>query len=80
MSEGMFGEKREQNVTKRTPLQLLGIGGGWVMFWARVDACGMRNISLVDGRMDSSKYQQIMEANITPSVPIAEDEKRMTTG
>ena len=26
------------------------------------------DISLVEGRMDSSKYRQILEANITPSV------------
>lgn len=35
------------------------------MLWACVAASGMGNISLVEGRMDSIKYQQILEANIT---------------
>ena len=38
------------------------------MLWACVAASGTGNISLVEGRMDSIKYQQILEANITPSV------------
>ena len=31
-------------------------------------ASGTGNISLIEGRLDSIKYQQILEANITPSV------------
>lgn len=43
-------------------------GGGSIMLWACVAASGTGNISLVEGRMNSIKYQQILEANITPSV------------
>lgn len=42
--------------------------GGSVMLWACVSANVMGNISLLGLRMDSLKYQQILEANITPSV------------
>ena len=41
-----------------------------------VAASGTGNISLVEGKMDSIKYQKILGANITPSVKKAEDEKR----
>ena len=44
------------------------IVGGWIMLWACVAASGTGNISLVEGRMDSIKYQKILEGNITPSV------------
>ena len=43
-------------------------GGGSITLWACVTVSGTGNISLVEGRMDSIKYQQIIGANITPSV------------
>ena len=43
-------------------------GCGSIMLWGRVAASGTGHISLVEGSMDSNKYQQILEANITPSV------------
>lgn len=42
--------------------------GGCVMLWGCVEASGSRNITQVDGKMDSSKYQQILEANVPRSV------------
>ena len=41
--------------------------GGLIMLWACVASSGTGNILLVKGRMDSIKYQPILEANITPS-------------
>ena len=38
------------------------------MLWACVAASGTGNISLAEERMDSIKYQKILEGNITPSV------------
>ena len=43
-------------------------GGGLIMLWVCVAASGTGNISLIEGRGDSIKYQQILESNITPSV------------
>jgi len=43
-------------------------GGGSIMLWGCIAASGTGNISQVEGRMDSSKFQQILKANVTPSV------------
>ena len=73
--------KKDQDFRKNTPLQLLNTEGGSIEFWACFVASCMGNISLVDGRMDSIKYQQILGGNITLSVKKAEYEKRgFTTG
>ena len=42
--------------------------GGSVMFCGCVAASGTGKITQVDGRMDSSKYQQVLYANMTQSV------------
>ena len=38
------------------------------MLWGYIAASGTGDISRVEGRMDSIKFQQILEANVTPSV------------
>lgn len=43
-------------------------GGGSMVLRACVVANGLGNLSRLDGRMDSVKFQQILEANIAPSV------------
>ena len=53
---------------KRTPLQVFSTGVDRSGFRACAAASGMGNISLVDGRMDSIKYEKILEANITQSI------------
>ena len=40
------------------------------MLWSCVAARGIGNIALVEGKIDSSKYQHILEANITTSTKI----------
>ena len=42
-------------------------GGGSIMLWGCVAAGGTGNIVGVEERMDSSKYQEILEANIQKS-------------
>ena len=63
----MFGEKRVQNSMKITP-PTVRHSSGLIMLWACEAASGTGDISLVEGRGDSIKYQQILESNITPSV------------
>lgn len=42
--------------------------GGSIMLWGCVAGSGTGNIARVEGRMDSTKSQQILKANITPSI------------
>ena len=51
--------KKVQNFMKRTPLQLLSTG--WINHVLAL-CCGTVNISLVEGRMNSIRYHQILEA------------------
>ncbi|MDG2555407.1 hypothetical protein P7M41_25770 [Vibrio parahaemolyticus] len=64
----MQREKRVQSFRKKNTCPTVKHGGGSIMLWACVAASGTGNISQVEGRMDSVKFQQILEANITPSV------------
>lgn len=43
-------------------------GGGSIMLWGCIAASGTGNISRVEGKMDSIKFQQILEGNLMPSV------------
>ena len=43
-------------------------GGGSILVWGCVAAGGTGNIVRVEGRMDSTKYQKILEANVQTSV------------
>jgi len=63
----MFGEKRAALHEKNT-LPTVKHGGGSIMLWGCVAASSTGNIAQVEGRMDSTKYQQILEANIIPFV------------
>lgn len=54
---------------KRTPCQLLSMGLDLLcLSWGCVASCGTGNITEVDGRMESSKYHQILEAYVTESI------------
>lgn len=43
-------------------------GSDTVWFWGLVAASSTRNIAWVDGRMDFSRYQQVLKANMVHSV------------
>ena len=77
----MFGEERAQNYMRRTsPTVKHRVDQS--CFGPFVRSSGMGKISLVDGSMDSIKYQKTLGAYITTCVKKTEDEKRMasTTG
>ena len=59
--------KGEAFVEKNT-LRTVKHGGGSIMVWDCVTAGGTGNIVRVEGRMDSTKYQEIIEANVQTSV------------
>lgn len=63
---------------KATPCQLLSMG--CVMLWVCVTASGTGNVARVEGRIDSTKYQQILEANITPWVKKPKLKRGMASG
>ena len=69
----MFGEKNCHEINSSPTVKHRG---GSIMLWACVRASGTGDISLVKGRMDSIKYQQILEANITQSVKNLEMKRR----
>ena len=56
-----FGEKA---YVENNTLPTVKHGGGSIMLWGCVAAGGTGNIVRVEGRMDSTKYQDILEANI----------------
>ena len=72
----LFGHNQQRYVWRKkgaafhekNTLPTVKHGGGSIMLWGCVAASGTGNIAWVEGRMDSTKYQQILEANITPSV------------
>ena len=75
----MFGEKEQEKNTSPTVMPgvdrscfktvlKLAAQGASITLWACVEASGTGNILLVEGRMNSIKYPQILEANISPSV------------
>ncbi|KAG2468920.1 TCB1 transposase, partial [Polypterus senegalus] len=43
-------------------------GGGSIMLWGCVASAGTGNLVKVEGRMDSTQYQQILETNVQESV------------
>uniref|UniRef100_A0A8C5DSB5 Transposase n=1 Tax=Gouania willdenowi TaxID=441366 RepID=A0A8C5DSB5_GOUWI len=72
----LFGHNKQRYVWRKkgaafhekNTLPTVKYGGGSIMLWGCVAASGIGNIARVEGRMDSIKYQQILEANITASV------------
>ena len=62
-----FRKKGEVFVEKNT-LPAVKHGGGSIMLWYYVAAGGTGNIVWVEERMDSTKYQEILEANVQRSV------------
>lgn len=63
----MFGEEKSVEFHEKNSSPSVKHGGGWIMRWACVAASGTSNVSLVEGRVDLMKYQQILEGNIMPS-------------
>ena len=49
-------------------LPTVKFGGGSIMLWGCVASAGTGNLVKVEGRMDSSQYQQILENNVQESV------------
>uniref|UniRef100_A0A8C5DP94 Transposase n=1 Tax=Gouania willdenowi TaxID=441366 RepID=A0A8C5DP94_GOUWI len=49
-------------------LPTVKFGGGSIMLWGCVSSAGTGNLVKVEGRMDSSQYQQILENNVQESV------------
>ena len=70
----LFGHNEERYVCRKrvflskntSPTVIHRVGS--ITLWVCVVVSGTGNISLLEGRMDSIKYQYILEANITPSV------------
>lgn len=54
--------EKEQNLFKRTLWQLFMDGN--IMLWGCVAASGAGNIAWIEGRMDSTEDQQILDANV----------------
>ena len=59
----VWRKKGEAFVEKNT-LPTVKHGGGSIMVWGCVEARGAENIVWVERRMDSTKYQDILEANV----------------
>ena len=60
--EGIFWRKKGEAFVENNTLITVKHGGGSVL-WGCVAARGTENIVLVEGRMDSTKYSEIVEAN-----------------
>lgn len=62
-------EEKKQDLMRRTPCQHYPWGGS-IMLWGYVAASGTGKTAQVDRNVDSGKCQQILEANVKPSVKI----------
>ena len=62
----MFGEKKSKAIVERNTLPTVQHGGGSIILWDCVAAWGT-GIG-VEGRMHSTKYHYILEANVQLSV------------
>ena len=59
----VWRNKGEGFINKNT-LPIVKHGGGSIMLWGCVAAGGTGNIVQLERRMDSTKYQEIVEANV----------------
>ena len=57
-------EKKSEAFVEYNTLPTVKYGDGSIMLWGCVAAGGTGNIVRVEGRMDSTKYQDILEANV----------------
>lgn len=73
-------EKKDATFHEKNTSPIVKNAFGSIMLRAFVAASGTQNNSLVEGRMDSIKFQQILEADITPSVKENEQRMASTTG
>ncbi|KAI4888254.1 hypothetical protein NFI96_002330 [Prochilodus magdalenae] len=62
-----WGEKNTA-LREKHLLPTVKFGGGSIMLWGCVASTGTGNLVKVEGRMDSSQYQQILETNVQESV------------
>ena len=78
MSKGMFGEQREQNLMRRTPLQLLN--RGWIHQALGLCCSQWLGEHLTDGGKNGFNYRAVNSGSNHHSVcEEAEDEKRMAS-
>ena len=61
----MHGEKNTLNSMRRTSVKF---GGGSIMLWGCMANTGTGNLVKVEGHMNSSQYQQILDKNVQESV------------
>lgn len=60
--------KKNTEFQEKHLLPTVKFGGGSIMLWGCVASTGTGNLVKVDGRMDSTQYQQILEDNVLESV------------
>ena len=64
----VWGKKGCREAFVEISLPTVKLGGGSIVLWDSVAAGGTGNIVRVEGRIYSTKYQQILEANVQRSV------------
>ena len=62
----MHGEKNTLNSMNLLPT--VKFGGGSIILWGCVASTGTVNLVKVEGHMNSSQYQQILDKNVQESV------------
>ena len=67
--KGHYAWRRKNTVFQdKHLLPTVKFGGGSIMLWGCAASAGTGNLVKVEGRMDSTQYQQILENNVQESV------------
>ena len=61
-------EAKEHSIPRKTLAAHSKIWWGSIMLWGYVASAGIGNLVKVEGRMDSTQYQQILDNNVQESV------------
>ena len=64
----MHSEKKRTEFHEKNLLPTVKFGGGSIMLWGCVASTGTGNLVKVEGHMNSSQYQQILDKNVQESV------------
>ncbi|XP_016146452.1 cap-specific mRNA (nucleoside-2'-O-)-methyltransferase 1-like [Sinocyclocheilus grahami] len=64
----LHGRKMNTAFQEKNLLPTVKFGGGSIMLWGCVASTGTGNLVKVEGRMDSTQYQQILKKNVQESV------------